>query len=491
MGQITASILYACVQCPHRIWLDATEDIAKRDPISPFVEMLWQRGYKFERETITRLQVPFVDLSGLSFEAKERETLVAMQRREPLIYAGRIVHDDLVGEPDLLRLEGTGYVAGDIKSGAGEEGGDDDIDGRPKRHYAVQLALYTDVLERIGHSGARRGFVWDIHGDEVLYDFTIAQSAKNKQTLWDFYLKALYQARRILAGDEATLAASAAVCKMCRWYSTCRETVRLSDDLTQIAELGRSRRDAMVGEIATVAELAEINPDAFIIGKKTPFAGVGPTMLAKFQARARLLKTRDARPYFTQPISLPISSTELHFDIEVDPLRDHVYLHGFVVRDRRLPESKFVPFVAEQPTPDDERRAFAEAIEFIRDYPDSTIYVYSAYERTRYRGLQRRYPDVVSEGEIEALFHERRTVDLYKIVQSSTEWPCWDKSIKTLAKYLGFQWRDTYPSGAASIEWYDSYVQTQDRALLQRILDYNEDDCRAMIVMLDAIRQMG
>jgi predicted RecB family nuclease len=36
----------------------------------------------------------------------------------------------------------------------------------------------------------------------------------------------------------------------------------------------------------------------------------------------------------------------------------------------------------------------------------------------------------------------------------------------------------------ASIEWYDRFVETGDRALLQRILDYNEDDCRAMIVLL-------
>jgi predicted RecB family nuclease len=30
-----------------------------------------------------------------------------------------------------------------------------------------------------------------------------------------------------------------------------------------------------------------------------------------------------------------------------------------------------------------------------------------------------------------------------------------DHSIKTLAKYLGFDWRDTHPSGAAAVEWFD------------------------------------
>lgn len=491
MEQITASILYALVQCPHRVRLDAFGDPTKRDPVSPFVEMLWQRGFKYEREVISGLQVPFLDLSELPPDARERETLAAMQRREPLIYSGRIAHGDLLGEPDLLRLEGDSYVAGDIKSGAGEEGGDDETDGKPKRHYAVQLALYTELLERVGQSARRRAFVWDIHGDEVPYDLDQPINTKSTETLWDFYEQTLDTARRILEGHLQTLPASAAVCKMCRWYSHCRETVEQTDDLTQIAELGRSRRDVLINDIPTAAELAEINPEGIHVGKRTRFRGIGQDMLARFQARARLLKTPGARPYLTQPIQLPVSRRELHFDIEVDPLRDHVYLHGFVVRDPGLVEPKFVSFLAEEPTRESERRAFADAIRFFRESPTATVYVYSAYERTRYRGLQQRYPDVVEAEEIEALFDPSRTVDLYRIVQSSVEFPCWDKSIKTLAKYLRFQWRDPNPSGAASIEWYDRFLQTADRELLQRILDYNEDDCRAMVVLLDALRSMA
>jgi predicted RecB family nuclease len=44
----------------------------------------------------------------------------------------------------------------------------------------------------------------------------------------------------------------------------------------------------------------------------------------------------------------------------------------------------------------------------------------------------------------------------------ATEWPTNDQSIKTLAKYLGFAWRDTNPSGAASIEWFDRWVRDRD-----------------------------
>jgi hypothetical protein len=74
--------------------------------------------------------------------------------------------------PDLLRRESAGYIPGDVKSGRGKEGGDEDHDGKPKLHYAVQLALYVDILERLKSSAGRRAFVLDIEGNEVTYEFS-------------------------------------------------------------------------------------------------------------------------------------------------------------------------------------------------------------------------------------------------------------------------------------------------------------------------------
>ena len=210
---ITAAILYNYVQCPHRVRLDASANPSERDEISPFVRLLWERGTLFERETMDRLDIEYLDLSAYSGEEKAAHTLAAMAAGTPLIYAGRIASDDLLGEPDLLRWNGTGYIAGDIKSGAGEEGGDDE-DGTPKRHYAVQLALYTDILQRLGYSPGRVAFVWDIHGKEVPYQFDAPQGPRTPQILWQVYEEALSHARAILANHENTLPASASACKL-------------------------------------------------------------------------------------------------------------------------------------------------------------------------------------------------------------------------------------------------------------------------------------
>ena len=161
--------------------MDLFGDPTQRDAPNPFVELLWERGSLYEREVIAGLQVPFLDLSPYAGDEKERLTLEAMQRGEFLTHGGRIQVEGLLGDPDLLRKEGAGYIAGDIKSGSGEEGPEDN--SKPKIYYAVQLGLYTDILERKGLSTGRRAFVWDVRGAEVPYDFLTEYGKRNPRAV--------------------------------------------------------------------------------------------------------------------------------------------------------------------------------------------------------------------------------------------------------------------------------------------------------------------
>ncbi len=89
------------------------------------------------------------------------------------------------------------------------------------------------------------------------------------------------------------------------------------------------------------------------------------------------------------------------------------------------------------------------------------------------------------------MFDPGRSIDPhFDVVAKATEWPTRDHSIETLSKFLGFGWRDAHPSGAASIEWFQRWLESGDPAVKQRILDYNEDDCRATRVLLDGIRRL-
>ena len=491
MTPITGSMLYDLISCPHRVTMDSFGNPADRDAVSPFIQMLWKKGAAHERDIMSGTGVPFLDLSGFEADEKERLTTEAMTRREPLIYNGRIAADDLLGVPDLLRFTGHGYVAGDIKSGAGEEGREDLT--KPKVHYGVQLALYCDILERKGVSAGRTPYIIDINGEEVTYNLDDPIGVRNPTTLWAEYQTALGEARAIVSRQTETLAAYSSTCKLCWWYHACSKTLETSDDLTLLPELGRTKRDVMLDHVSTITDFAVTNVEAFIEGKKTIFKGIGPDVLRKLHDRAGLVTSTNPQPYLTAPLALAHSDIEVFFDIETDPMRDFCYLHGMLERiggDNRT--EKFDAFFAADLSAAAEREAFAAAWKYLKDRPTAIVYIYSKYERAVWRRLQQKYPDVCTADEVEALFHQSRTVDLYyDVVQKATMWPTRDHSIKTLAKFLGFQWRDNNPSGAASIEWFDQWITTGDPAIKERIIVYNHDDVIATRVLLDGIRGLA
>ena len=487
---ITAAMLYDQVMCPHRPSMDLFANPMKRDKLSPFVKLLWEKGTSYEEEVIASLDIPFLDLTPYSQEEKESKTLEAIEKKEPLIYRGRISADDLLGEPDLLRLDENGYVAGDIKSGAGEEGNADDP--RPKKHYVVQLALYTDILERKGLSRKREPFVWDIHGDEVTYELDELTGKRNPTTLWNIYQGTLDEARRNISNPGNSSPAYSSICKLCHWRTECMKTLERSDDLTLLPDLGRSKREEIIDRIATVDDLANIEIEQFIDGRNTIFRGIGIKSLEKFKARADLIKSNNAEPYLTEPVALPDPERELFFDIEDDPLHNFCYLHGFVERSNSDNNTeKYVAFFADDLSPEAEEQAFADAWRYIMENQPCTVYIYSKHERTTWRKLQSKYSSVCSEEEIETLFDPDNTIDLlHDVVRKYTEWPTHDHTLKTLAQYLDFKWRDTDPSGAASIEWFQRWSESEDPKIKQRILEYNEDDCLATRVLLDKIKTL-
>ena len=154
-----------------------------------------------------------------------------------------------------------------------------------------------------------------------------------RRTLWDGLPRLPQSGANHYRGLETRPAYSSA-CKLCHWYSACVERLKATDDLTLIPELGRSKRDAMLTLLETVKEFADPIPTLSSMARRQFFEGIGPDTLAKFHVRAKLLSTKDAKPILRAPVQLPGYDRELFFDIEVDPMRDICYLHGFVERQR-------------------------------------------------------------------------------------------------------------------------------------------------------------
>lgn len=499
MKYITGSKLYDYIQCPHRVWRDVHGPMEEKilEP-NPFVELLWNKGIQHEEKIITGIG-GYLDLSQGELQERFVATLKAMQDGVPLIYQGVLFSGNLKGIPDLLRKMPNGdYAPIEIKSGMGFEGVDEDSEdenGKPKKTYAVQLCLYIDLLQKLGHAKERRAFVIDISKKEVEYLLDQSIGVRSKQTFWEFYEETKEKVGYLLKDEVQNKPAMAGICKLCPWYKSCKKWCKENEDLTNIFYLGRSKRDLLNMElnVSRVGEISELDVAEIMQQKKKDkkfLKGLAEKTLSKIVLRADILKNGKA-PVLYGNLELSKVSYELFFDIEDDPTQEFVYLHG--VYERNGKTERFLDFTAVENSDEAERDAWQRFWDYIRSLPqnDFAVYYYSQHEKTTYFKMQKKYPEVISLEELSAFFANPNVIDLYKIVLSRTDWPLGSYSLKEIAQYLGFRWRDESPSGALSIQWFNTYLETKKQEDLQRILDYNEDDCKATMVLKDALDKMS
>lgn len=498
--RITPSLLYNYLMCPHLPWRDrfGPKDEKGTDD-NPFLKMLWERGVLHEKDVLEGLGVEYEDLSQGTIEDRLNQTKEALLAKKQLIYQGVIESGELFGIPDLLELQEDGqYFPTDIKSGSGLDGEDEEagLEGKQKKHYATQLCLYSDILIRLGFAKDRRGYI--LGGDKIKipYDLTASIGARSTQNFWSFYEEVKSVVTDLIHDKNRNSPAMSAACKMCAWQDSCKKWCTENDDMTQLFNMGRKVRDVLNAEldVATVTGLVNIDLPVILERKKNEkqfLKGIGEKTITTAVRRAKLYRDQ-ALPTLYQKLYLPEVKYEIHLDLEDDPLREgFVYLHGLYIR---TPEGEeFKSFVAKEFSPEAERQSWKGFWDFIQTLPenDFAVYYYSSHEKTMYKKLQQKYPDVISVEKLDAFFNNQNVIDLYQIVTKYTDWPLGSYGIKAIAKYLGFKWEDSEGNGATSIQWFNEYLASGDETILQRILTYNKNDCQATLVLKNKLVELN
>jgi uncharacterized protein len=119
-------------------------------------------------------------------------------------------------------------------------------------------------------------------------------------------------------------------------------------------------------------------------------------------------------------------------------------------------------------------RQFLDYLESLEDF---VIYHYSAYEREVFDRLAKKYGISLA---LEDKF-KNHTIDLHRVAVEAAVLPLYFYSLKDIAQYLGFKWQAQDAGGAESVVWYNEWLETGDKKILDKILRYNEDDVRATL----------
>ncbi|MGK7924332.1 MAG: TM0106 family RecB-like putative nuclease [Spirulina sp.] len=260
-------------------------------------------------------------------------------------------------------------------------------------------------------------------------------------------------------------------CSLCHWHQYCHAIAREQNHLSLVPGVTPNRYEALqILHINTLDALAALDPQV------APEL-LDPKIASQLRQQARSLL--ENRP-FLRPISarssrqpFPSAPVELYFDLEAQPDCNVDYLFGVLCVNHQTQTEKFYGFLAE--APEEEGLIWQQFLALVARYPDAPIFHFSEYEVETVKRLTKLYKNPAFP-----LKHFlSRFVDLHHWVTTTVTLPVESYSLKSLANWLGFTWRDSDIAGDRVVCLYDNWLKNGDRVFLDTILRYNEDDCRA------------
>ncbi len=428
-------------------------DPSKKGQVSPLIEMIYRHGLRHEREMI-KSRV-FDEIKPELFKDLDEAFLSTLElmKQGKNVYHGVLMDTHWVGIPDLLearpgksKLGDHYYVVYDIKSSR-----------EIKDEYKFQLVFYSLILERIQGVLPKEAYI--INGDGEERPFVVDE-------FLDLFHLTRETIERILDGEKPPPFLKSG-CKHSPWYSLCVEETEGCNDISLIYRLsqGDQRRLYEMG-IRTVKDLAEA--DLNELQSRLEDWTFDKIMLFHNQANVLISK----EPLILKKPDFPEVETEIYFDIESDPTRNIDYLLGILIK-KSDGQTEYKYFLAVNK--EDEANTWRKFLDFLEPLEDFVIYHYSYYEKKVFDRLARKYGISIA---LENKFRDY-TLDLHKIAVESVILPLYFYSLKDIAKFLGFDWRSEDAGGAESVVWYDQWLETGDQKIMDKIIEYNEDDVRA------------
>ncbi len=447
-GQITERTFYQYLKCPNWVYFDVHVDEAR--PHQALMHKLQNDGMieDKERDLISDRE-DLVEVTAEDPEEAFNQTLAFMAEGRQSIYHGVLVDKHWVGHPDMLeKVEGRSrfgdyyYIAADIKRTR-----------QLRDDHKFQGCFYAELLERVQNTKPVMGYV--INPENKVMPYHIEEFEGH-------YELTLTEIEKIIAGKRPAHFVTSG-CKQSPWFSECRDESEGCEDLSLLNRVWREevRRLSAAGietirqlAVKTISELELIVPDVS--------TGRLETM------RDQAISIVENRHMIRSNVELPEASIEVFFDIESDPLRDFDYLFGVLVVEKG--QQTYHSFFAE--SPDQEGEMWAEFVGFVERHLDAPIYHYGWFEHEVVQRFALRYG--ISEIAREAL--ERNMIDILHVVRPAVIFPLSFYSLKDIANYIGFTWRSSDASGANSVMWFEEWLKTKKPKILQKIMEYNEDD---------------
>ncbi len=495
---INAELLLQYQRCKRRPFLDTYGDRSLRLTANDLLLKLQQDKIAHQTAVLTQFTYQQPTYPHRDWISGMAATFELMQQGVDCIHRGVFLVNysekyKLLSCPDLL-LKQPGkscfgdwiYVPVNIELGK-----------RPKQEYQVVAAFHAHVLAMVQQIELENAWLI-LRGREVGYSVDLLKWMPQMQQF-------LEECIHTLEAEQAPeVFISRQKCSLCPWYDSCYEIAQSQQHLSLLPGVTPVRYSQLQAlEITTVESLAKTSPSLL---KNLPGfdSEVAPKLVLQAQA---VLENRPLRLIYPSlkdggeqttngyhnscsdnllilpqkinqasihnHMSQHTSPIELYFDIEAQPELELNYLLGVLVVDKQANTETFYSMLAQRP--EEEEIIWQQFLDLVWQYPAAPIYHFCVYEFDTVKRLAKLYRTPYTF--VQPILS--RFVDVYEQLTQSVALPVESYALKAIARWLGFEWRDSEANGAKCIYWYDQWLKTGDRNLLEIIQRYNEDDCRA------------
>ena len=255
---------------------------------------------------------------------------------------------------------------------------------------------------------------------------------------------------------------------MCQWYNFCLPEANEKRHLSLVPGVNRKIKESLEKiSVKNYADLANCTKEDFnsieeLAGEK----GKGIILQAKSLTEKTIyLKSLPNISSHNSEVFIDFES-DMFFDEKGTELRRIDYLIGLLKKEGN--KWNYTDLLLEE----NEEQLLNDFTAYLRDHMDCTFYHYGHYEQSIFENKWESLPKV-------------KLVNMEKVVKDSVIIPVTGYSLKNIAKFLGFRWKNKEASATQSMCWYSNYLETKDRKYLDMSIQYNEDDCRALLYIKD------
>ncbi len=475
---LTDDLLLYYKRCQRRAFLDIYGDPTQQDREQDFLRKLRQDSYAHQQAVLATAIHQSPEYQRKDWQAGAKATVELMQQGTDRISQAVLLTQTpqgvtLLSCPDLLVKHPGQSVFGDwmyvptiIKLGR-----------RPKPEYQIVAAFNAQLLATVQQAWS--SIAWLILRRQDSYAVNLERWVPLMQDILSECMETL------LLHQEPEVFISRQRCSLCRWYSSCYAIAQSQQHISLLPGVTPTRyRDLQTLGIKTVHSLAAtpistlesvfINEVASELVQQAQSSVQNRAIpRQKPYSLLRGIQNTSIKPNHAFTNTLPTASIELYFDIEAEPELQLDYLLGVLVIDRRTQTETFHSLLAEHPS--DEASIWQQFLDLVELYPDAPIFHFSDYEVETVKRLGKLYQTQAQL--LKPLLS--RFVDVHQQVMNTVMLPVESYSLKHLARWIGFEWRDSGITGSQCVCLYDQWLKTGERSLLDVILRYNEDDCRA------------